>query len=356
MVADPSRTVPPSARRTLRRIAAVAGAALVAALLTAAVPTTATAAAIHVTDLGTLGGGVCCSAALDINEAGDIVGWSVTGGDESTPQHAVIWHNGHIRDLGTLGGRLSRAQAINKFNTVVGWSLTAGGDQHATMWRNGQVIDLGTLGGTTSNATDINNNGGVVGTATDAHGVTFGFIWRNGVMSKLATPPGTTLFPTAINDHGRIAATLDTDPNSPSHPARWDNGTAVALTTDPGVTFGLTEHGVITGSVTHDGVVQGFVFKGGVVVRLPLATGAAEGEVRDVTNNCHAVGTSLFINGTPFEPTHWPACGTAKILPGLSGGSDGTGQANAINETNQIVGFSSLAAGGGGFHAVLWTS
>src|SRR5262245_38417970 len=101
MAAAPSRTTSPPIRRTFLRAAAVAAATLVAALLTAAAPTTATAAAIHVIDLGTLGGGVCCSAALDINEAGDIVGWSNIGADETTPQHAVIWHNRHIRDLGT---------------------------------------------------------------------------------------------------------------------------------------------------------------------------------------------------------------------------------------------------------------
>src|SRR5262249_42188518 len=146
MAVDPSRTSTPAAR-TLLRTAAIAAAALVAALLTAAAPSTATAATIHVIDLGSLGRGVSGRAALAITEAGDIVGWSDIGPDETTPQHAVIWHNGHIRDLGTLGGRLSRALAINKFNTVVGWSLTASGDRHATMWRNGQIIDLGTLGG-----------------------------------------------------------------------------------------------------------------------------------------------------------------------------------------------------------------
>jgi probable HAF family extracellular repeat protein len=39
-----------------------------------------------------------------------------------------------ITDLGTLGGSYSQAVAINDRGQVVGWSLTASGENHAVLW------------------------------------------------------------------------------------------------------------------------------------------------------------------------------------------------------------------------------
>ena len=59
------------------------------------------------TDLGTLGG--TQSHAMDINGLGQIVGVSsLTGKFKSDePQHAFIWQDGVMTDLGTLGGSAS---------------------------------------------------------------------------------------------------------------------------------------------------------------------------------------------------------------------------------------------------------
>ena len=65
-------------------------------------------------DLGTLGG--WSSAAVAINDRGQIVGTSVTktkNGDGDPVSHAFLWQNGKMRDLGTLGGWSSAAVAIN---------------------------------------------------------------------------------------------------------------------------------------------------------------------------------------------------------------------------------------------------
>jgi len=347
--------------RRARRLA-ITATALAAALVGTAASTPAAGAtgispdaSVRVTDLGTLANSVCCSQANDINEAGDIVGWSNTGPLETDPMHAVIWHHGHIKDLGTLGGDKSEAKAINKFGTVVGWAEDAGGNRRAAMWKGGQVIDLGDFGGPTGMATDINNNGGVVGTADDPAQHPQGFIWRNGVMTKLNAPAGTQLQPTAINDNGRIAVTIVTAPNDFPRAARYDNGKATPLTTDFSHSAGLTEHGVISGSVSRNGHEPAFVFKGGTLTTLPLPAGSNSAEAFDITNNCHAVGAAVFDDTQPTRPVHWRACGAPVRLPGLSGGFQGRGAALAINESNQIVGWSTLAANGP-FHAVLWTS
>jgi probable HAF family extracellular repeat protein len=61
----------------------------------------------------------------------------------------------HIRykvtDLGTLGGTFSFGVGINNEGWVAGFSTLPGDlNQHAFLWRNGNLTDLGTLGGPNS--------------------------------------------------------------------------------------------------------------------------------------------------------------------------------------------------------------
>src|SRR5919197_900965 len=76
-------------------------------------------------------------------------------------------------DLGTLGGDLSRAVAINDHGQVTGDSRNAAGDRHAFLWTQaGGMIDLGTLGGDSSFGVAINDLGQVVGSSATASGET----------------------------------------------------------------------------------------------------------------------------------------------------------------------------------------
>ncbi len=75
---------------------------------------------------------------------------------EPTPAES---ETGEIIDLGTLGGELSAAHEINDQGQIVGWSVTETGETHAFLWEDGTMIDLGTLGGDFSTANDINNQG-----------------------------------------------------------------------------------------------------------------------------------------------------------------------------------------------------
>jgi probable HAF family extracellular repeat protein len=92
------------------------------------------------TDLGTFGGGI--SEAYAINDAGQVVGWSDR---PDAYWHAFVTVNGVMTDLGTLGGDRSHAYGINNAGQVVGWSDTPDGDWHAFITVNGVMTDLNSL-------------------------------------------------------------------------------------------------------------------------------------------------------------------------------------------------------------------
>jgi len=111
-----------------------------------------------------------------------------------TAKHALLWQNGGIVDLGSLGGQgWNTPMAINNRGRIVGFSdlsgdLTSGqltANFHAFIWTKeaGRMIDLGTLpGDSLSEALDINDENQVVGVSfPSAHA----FIWQNGVMKDL---------------------------------------------------------------------------------------------------------------------------------------------------------------------------
>ena len=113
------------------------------------------------------------AVANGINASGDIVG--AAGGD------AALWHDGSLRDLGTLGGSGSSASAINDRGEVVGSSDTASGDTHGFVWEDGRMTDLGVLSDTAdarrSEADAINAQGTIIGTSRTRAGFDVAVLW-----------------------------------------------------------------------------------------------------------------------------------------------------------------------------------
>jgi len=149
-----------------------------------------------ITELGGLSGAQFADA-TSINHSGQIVGKSA--------DHAFLWQNGVMTDLGTLGGNLSAAYAISDSGQIAGESTTPSGELHAFLWEHGVMKDLGTPG-ETSSAHGINNRGEVVG-ATFGKNVRGGAVlWKNGRRESLGDlgPSGSGSTAIAINDKGEV--------------------------------------------------------------------------------------------------------------------------------------------------------
>jgi len=147
------------------------------------------------------------SVAYGINDVGQIVGQSATG-DPLQLDHAFLWQNGSMQDMGTLGGDLSGAWAINENGQAVGYSKLANSTTfHAVLWDGGRQ-DLGALTFTNSIAYDINDKKQVVG-ALKTGQISHAFVWANGQMQDLnnlvAANSGWVLQEAhAINNKGQI--------------------------------------------------------------------------------------------------------------------------------------------------------
>lgn len=141
------------------------------------------------------------SRAQDINEAGQVVGYST-----SYPAYAAtLWQNGEMIDLGNLGGIDSRASGINDSGQIAGFSTNSSGSYRAFLYEDGAMSDLGTLGGVSSQAEGINNLGQVVGHAYTTAGTLHACLWQNGQAIDLGTPQGHTRSKAiAINNLGQI--------------------------------------------------------------------------------------------------------------------------------------------------------
>lgn len=150
-----------------------------------------------------------------LSNKGQVVGAADLPGDILNQEHPFLWENGVFTDLGTLGGRLGRAEKINDAGQVVG-DATFTGDliDHAVIWHNGTKSDLGTVGDDAcSQGFDINSRGQVVGWSGACDQSTLrASLWEaGGPMVDLNTlissnPAIYVYFAVNINDRGEIAA------------------------------------------------------------------------------------------------------------------------------------------------------
>jgi len=260
-----------------------------------------------------------------------------------------------VTSLGTLGGKLgSSAHSINDIGWIAGVAnLTGDNVEHAALWRDGVITDLGTLGGSNSNVDfPVKNNGGLIAgfaqTSTiDPLGETFctftcnpttggacdgsnhsclGFLWRNGVKEPLGTLGGNNSAALGVNNRGLVV------------------GTAENITQDPAcMPPQVLDYKAVT-------------WLAGRIHELPAFRGDAIAATVGVNDNNQVVGGSGNCgSGVGISPIFVHAIlwqkDSVTDLGNLGGSINNV--AFAINGRAQVVGASDLAGDNTG-HAFLW--
>lgn len=108
-------------------------------------------------------------AAGALNERDELVGGITVGG----PYRAVLWRNGGVVDLGTLGGAVSMATVVNESTQVAGISNAPDGPYHGFLWDDGQMSDLGPA----EEILAINDAGQVLGRGVTPDGRSVSYLW-----------------------------------------------------------------------------------------------------------------------------------------------------------------------------------
>jgi probable HAF family extracellular repeat protein len=235
-----------------------------------------------------------------INNSATIVGIS----QYELNNHAFMWSNGTMTDLGNLGyDRNVIAWGINNSGQIVGQSsvsgTTSGYVTHAFLYDQGVMSDLGTLGGRDSFANSINNNGQIVGYSATTDGNNHAFSYANNTMTDLGTLQGANYsVASSINDRGQIVG--------------------------------------YSGS-------QAFIYDTGVMTGLGFLDGGNQSYAFDINDAGYVVGASQMLNGTRNAFLY--ADGQMLNLGAINGDSE----ARAINNLNQVVGTT-------GDRAFIWSS
>jgi probable HAF family extracellular repeat protein len=253
-------------------------------------------------DLGTLPGGYQ-SAATDVNDTGQVVGWS---DDAGGVPHAVLWTTaGAVVDI---GGRWSRAAAINDSGQVVCNTQLAFETQAFSWTPQGGRVDIG-LGGVSSAAVALSDSGQVVGWARTPTGQRHAFSW---------TQAGGTL------DLGALVA-----------PGSWSDATAVNAA------------GQVVGRyVTEAGMNHAFSWT-------PASGMIDLGTLGYQSSDAYAVNDSGTVVGTSGQAFVWTSATGMVALTG-SGGSFSS--AVAVNGSGQIAGGAQVRPGPSyAWHAMLWS-
>jgi len=178
-------------------------------------------------NLGTLPGGYN-SFPFWISANGLIAGASENGVIDPVggfPEvRAVLWKDGQIMDLGTLGEKTeSAAIAVNNRGQAVGAAFDASFNSRAFLWTEDHGIqDLGTLGACCAIAGSINVGGQVAGESglcdTCNQDV---FFWEHGHMQRIPDFGGPISFHYALNNRGQVVGQSDLPGGAYAHPFLW---------------------------------------------------------------------------------------------------------------------------------------
>lgn len=167
--------------------------------------------------------GMSYSWAYDINESGQVVGYSSTA-DGSSSQAFVWTAAGGMQALaGTLGGPRTQADGINDQGLIVGIASLPNGDGgHIVVWENGVMRDGQTFATGSTTPWDLNNAGMAVGQWDPSNSA---FAWTaSGGTVALAGLGGTGSIPLASNDLGQVVGWYRKGTATINTAFLWENG------------------------------------------------------------------------------------------------------------------------------------
>lgn len=146
------------------------------------------------------------SNAYGIGPNGKVVGNFLTrvNGDYYE-EHAYLYEDGALRDLGTLGGHFSTATDLNASDQVVGYSLTGEVDEMgfvnaAFVW---DGVTMRNLGIVQASASKINESGQIVGERNNGHSI-MAFLYDGGAITDLGSLDGGGSWALSLNNRGQI--------------------------------------------------------------------------------------------------------------------------------------------------------
>ncbi len=259
-----------------------------------------------------------------------------------------------ITDLGTLGGTLSTASAINQAGHITGYATDAAGHDRAFLWQNGQMTDLGSAAGYgQSHGAALNSHDAVAGNITGTPSPTskfHGALFQGGGITdigSLIAPPSSFSQSDAfgINDNGQVVGNSEAVVNGSygTHAVLWDsvNGLQDLTPGDHGSALyqarAINNAGQIVGSLAGNA----FLYFNGALTDLTVATGVTfnPNKINDLAQivggqTTHIVGGMFpsidYGHAVVYQNSQAQVLGT---LPGF-GGSTLTG----LNNVGQSVG------------------
>lgn len=294
--------------------------------------------------------------ALGVNASGTAVGTStdlVTVGQFTQIfDHPVVWSQGAVVDVRSLvtGGaplELLTAIDIDDAGRIIGQGRTAGGVGRGYLLDNGTLIDIGDLGGpfTGTEVQAIGEDGSVVGASTAATSFPHAVRWQAGVLVDLhdfAQMPGRVSHAYDVNSRGVVCGSGDfvDDFLDFEEAVVFDHGTIVRLGTLAGTqpwaqafAFGINDLNQVVGATNlPNGAPRAFIWQGGTMQDLnrflPPGSGWVVTSAEDITNDGRIVGQGIF-NGVlracllvpdgqgTFTPFAVGCAGSGGLVPSL---------------------------------------